>query len=79
MNLSKLQEIVEDREGWCGAVHGIYKPGLLLVSAAQAPEALRCFLEYRVGGVDVLLVRSSGTCTRMQRLCGWGTERLGDE
>ena len=47
--------------------------------AAQAPEALRCFLEYRVGGVDVLLVRSSRTCTRMQRLCGWGTERLGDE
>ena len=23
MNLSKLQEIVEDRESWCTAVHGI--------------------------------------------------------
>ena len=25
MNLSKLQEIVEDREGWCTAVHGVTK------------------------------------------------------
>ena len=25
MNLSKLREIVEDREAWCAAVHGIAK------------------------------------------------------
>ena len=25
MNLSKLQEIVEDRESWCVAVHGVTK------------------------------------------------------
>ena len=25
MSLSKLQEIVEDREAWCAAVHGISK------------------------------------------------------
>jgi len=25
MNLSKLQEIVEDREGWRAAVHGVTK------------------------------------------------------
>ena len=25
MNLSKLQEIVKDREGWCAAVHGVGK------------------------------------------------------
>ena len=25
MNLSKLQEIVEDREAWCVVVHGVAK------------------------------------------------------
>ena len=25
MNLSKLQEIVKDREAWCVAVHGVAK------------------------------------------------------
>ena len=25
MNLSKLQEILEDREAWCAAVHGVTK------------------------------------------------------
>ena len=25
MNLNKLQEIVEDREPWCAAVHGVAK------------------------------------------------------
>ena len=25
MNLSKFQEIMKDREAWCGAVHGIAK------------------------------------------------------
>ena len=25
MNLSKLQEIVEDREAWCAIVHGVPK------------------------------------------------------
>ena len=25
MNLRKLQEIVEDRETWCAAVHGVTK------------------------------------------------------
>jgi len=25
MNLSKLQEIVKEREAWCAAVHGVAK------------------------------------------------------
>ena len=28
MNLSKLQEIVEDRGAWCAAVHGVSKSQL---------------------------------------------------
>ena len=32
MNLSKLQEIVEDRGGWRAAVHGVQKSGTLLSS-----------------------------------------------
>ena len=32
MNLSKLQEIVEDRGGWCAAVHGVEKSRIRLSS-----------------------------------------------
>ena len=32
MNLSKLQEIVKDREAWCAAVHGVSKSQTLLSS-----------------------------------------------
>ena len=35
MNLSKLQEIVKNREAWCGTVHGSQRAGHDLVTGKQ--------------------------------------------
>ena len=35
MNLSKLLEIVKDREDWCAAAHGVAKIGYKLATEQQ--------------------------------------------
>ena len=35
MNLSKLQEIMEDRDAWCATVHGSQRVGYDLVTKQQ--------------------------------------------
>ena len=44
MNLSKLQEIVKDREVWCAAVHGVSKSWAWLSDWTTVTTFLKSFL-----------------------------------
>ena len=56
MNLSKLQEIVEDRGAWCAVVHGVTKGQLSNPTTAspQPQETLSLCVSHWVRPVDTL-------------------------
>jgi len=41
MSLSKLWEMVKDREAQCGAVHGSQRVGYNLTAEQQGPEVIK--------------------------------------
>ena len=49
MNLSKLWEIVKDREAWCAAVHGVTKSQMMTeqLTLSRRPEVIA--FQARVG------------------------------
>ena len=44
LNMSKLREIVEDREGWCSAVHGVAQSQTRLKRLSNSSSSSVCML-----------------------------------
>ena len=60
MNLSKLQETVEDRETWCDAVHWVAKVRHNLATEQQSHASIVNSITPRAGFMDISLCRQTG-------------------
>ena len=67
MNLSKLWEIVEDREAWGAAVHGVAKNQTCLSDEKSLRRRIRCLKNLD----KELVLRTEPPAERSEKNMGW--------
>ena len=65
MNLSKLREIVKDRETWCAAVHGVTKSGTQLSNWTTIATTRRFYARFVFPGLTYLTKHNTSRSTHV--------------